>query len=140
MTLKFPLKNPMILICRVTGANGNVRELGSILDFNSEYCAIFTKDALELGYNEAAIPPKVWRKAHPDKVPYILDFRGMERATIFSLEQISLGQFAAKDVETAIIEMDFPVAFPFDLVLGRSFLKNFTMEVDMKRGYLTLSQ
>jgi hypothetical protein len=130
----------MILVCKITGANGNVRELGSILDFNSEYCAILARDAVALGYNEGAIPPSIWRKSHQAKVPYVLDFRGTERAIIFPLAQISLGQFAAKDVDTAIIEMDFPNAAPFDVILGRSFLKNFNVELDMKQGYLTLSQ
>lgn len=138
--MKFPLKNPMIVVSRVTGQNGNVRELGSILDFNSEYCAIFARDAVALGYNEGAIPPKVWRKSHPEQVPFILNFRGMERATIFPMAEISLGEFNARDVETAIIEMEIPTAAPFDLILGRSFLKNFRIEVDVKQGYLSLSQ
>lgn len=130
----------MILVSRVKGLNGNVRELGAILDFNSEYCAIFAKDGVALGYTDAAVPPKVWRKTHEDKVPFIVDFRGIERATIFTLAEISLGQFTAKNVETAIIELDIPTAAPFDLILGRSFLKNFRVEVDMKQGCLNLNQ
>ena len=129
----------MVLLCRVKGLNGNARELGSILDFNSEYCAIFAKDGVALGYTDAAVPPKIWRKTHEDKVPFIVDFRGIERATIFSLAEISLGQFTARNVDTVIVELDIPTAAPFDLILGRSFLKNFRVELDMKQGYLNLT-
>lgn len=128
----------MLVTSRVLGRNGNVREVSSMIDFNSEYCAIFSKDAVALGYNEAAIPPKVWQKSHPDKVPLILDFRGIERATIIPLARVSLGGHAVNDVESAIMEMDLPIMVPFDMVLGRSFLKNFKVGLDMKKGYIDI--
>lgn len=130
----------MILFSRVRGINGSVRELSSIIDFNSEYSVISSGDAIALGFNEGSVQPKYWRKSHPDKVPYILDIRGIERANIFTLPEVSLGLVTATNVDVAIIELGIPRAAPFDMILGRSFLKNFKFSVDMIKGYMTLVQ
>ncbi len=130
----------MLTICRVKGTNGMVRELTSILDFNSEYCAMFSNDALALGYTEASFRPSHWQKTHPDKAPFILDFRGIERSILFTLKEVSVGRMAAENVDTVLIELGIPRLVPFDMIIGRSFLKNFKMTIDMKKSSLSLSR
>lgn len=138
--MKLTLRDSMTFFSRVKGRNGVVRELGSILDFNSEYCMILSRDALALGYNEAGIRSKQWQKVHPDMARYVLDFRGIERGVLLTLNEVSLGTMVAKDVETVLVDLDLPRAAPFDLVLGRSFLKHFRFEFDIKKGTLTVDQ
>ncbi len=130
----------MLAISRVRGNNGTVRELSSIIDFNSEYCAIFSRDALALGYSEAAYRPKQWQKIHPDRAPYIVDFRGMERSVLLTLNEVSLGRMAARNVDAVIAELDLPRMVPFDLILGRTFLKHFKISIDTARGLLSINQ
>ena len=138
--MRVALREPLLVICRVKGINGNVRELSSILDFNSEYCTIFSRDALALGYSEASFRPKQWQKLHPDRAPYILDFRGIERSVLLTLSEVSIGRMAAKNVDAVLVELDIPRIVPFDMILGRSFLKNFKLSVDVANGSMTINQ
>lgn len=138
--MKFALKDPMLVYARVKGPNGKVRELSSILDFNSPYCVIFSKDAVSIGYPEAAVRPRDWQKTHPDRVPYVLDIRGIERSVMVTLSEVSLGRLVARNVSTIVLELDIPRMLPFDLILGRTFLKNFKLTLNVKAGSLSLSQ
>lgn len=137
--MKLPLKNPMLVSCRAKGHGGAVRELSAIIDFNAEYSVILARDALALGYIEAGIRPKEWRNTHPDRVPMLLDLRGIERGNLVTLKEVSVGPLTAEEVDAVVVELGFPRAAPFDFVLGRSFLKDFRLEVDMKQGVLTLA-
>ena len=139
MSVNFALKSPMTIIARVVGPRGVVRELSSILDFNSEYSAIFSRQALELGFNEGATTPRNWSIQHPDKVPILFDLRGIERGTMITLKTVSVGRLVAEDVDAVIFELDFPRMMPFDLVLGRTFLKHFRLTVDSRAGYVSLT-
>ena len=137
--MRFALKEPMLVFARAKGPNGVVQELRALLDFNSPYCVMLSKDGLKLGYMEAAIRPRDWEKTHPDKVPYVLDFRGIERSVLVKLPEISIGKLVAKDVETIVIELDIPRMLPLDLILGRPFLRNFRLTFDARKGYLSLA-
>ena len=130
----------MLAISRVKGSNCTVRELTSIFDFNSEYCAIFSRDALALGYSEASFRPKQWQKLHPDRAPYILNFRGIERSVLLTLSEVSIGRMTAKNVDAVLVELDLPRLVPFDMILGRSFLKNFKLSVDIANGSMTINR
>ena len=136
--MKFPLKEPMFVFARMKGPNGIVREVRSILDFNSPFCVILSKDGVTLGYPEAAMRPRDWPKSHPDKVPYLLDFRGIERTILVKLPEVSLGRLVARDVDAIVIELDLHRMLPIDLILGHSFLKNFKVTLDARKGFLSL--
>lgn len=137
--MKFPLKDPMLVYARVKGPNGKVRELSSVLDFNSPYCVIPPKHAVNLGFIEAAFRPRDWQKSHSSKVPYLLDLRGIERSILVDLPQVSIGELVAKDVGTVVLELETPRMLPFDLVLGRTFLDGFELTLNSKEGFLSLS-
>ena len=138
--MKLPLKDPMLLYARVKGPNGKVRELSSILDFNSPYCVItIPKHAVNIGHIEAAFRPRDWQKSHPAKVPYFVDMRGIERSILVSMPEISVGSLVAKNVDTVILELGIPRMLNVDLILGRSFLDSFRLSLDAKAGLLHLN-
>lgn len=137
--MKFPLKDPMIVFARVKGLNGKVREFSSVLDFNSPYCVIPPKHAVNTGYVEAAFRPRDWQKSHPNNVPYLIDLRGIERSILVKLSEVSIGELVAKDVGAVILELETPRMLPVDMVLGRTFLERFELTLDAKKGFLSLS-
>ncbi len=136
--LEFPLKDPMILWCRVKGANTRIMELSCLLDYNFDYCYLGRQDASELGYPEATLSHGSWMEFRPDRAPMVLDMRGMERSIQITLKEVSLGDLSVKDVDALITEFDTSPLSPFDMVLGRTFLKSFKMEIDPKAGILRL--
>ena len=139
--MKLPLKHPMLVSTRMEGTNGRVREVSAVLDFNSPYCVILAPDAIDLGYPEAANKAVDWQKIHPDRVPWFTSMRGIDRGVMVTLRKVSLGSLAAKNVDAVILELEHPRFITFEMVLGRTFLKNFKLTVDMKKGnngYLSL--
>ena len=136
--MKVPINDPMLVSARVEGERGVVRELSSVLDFNSPYCVILVQDALDLGYPEAGNKHTDELRARPDRVAWLTSMRGIDRGIVLKLRQVSLGGLVAKDVEAVVLELEHPRFIVFDFVLGRSFLKNFKLTVDMKKGYLSL--
>jgi hypothetical protein len=138
--LRFALKDPMYVFARVSGRNGAVRELRSILDFNSPYCVLLSKDGLCLGYQEAALRPRDWQKSHPEKSPEVLNFRGLERTIQVDLAEVALGKLVAKDVGAVVLELDLYRLLPFEMILGRTFLDNFVLTLDAGRGYISLRE
>ncbi|MGA2665417.1 MAG: hypothetical protein ABSF83_10775 [Nitrososphaerales archaeon] len=138
-SLRLPLKTPMFLMARVEGPAGIKRELTTVLDPNFAYSVIFSRDAIDLGYPEAAMRPRELEKSHPERVPYILEFRGIERSVLVRLAKVSIGPVVARDVEALVIELDLARPLPVDLILGRTFLKDFRLTVDGKKGYLSLA-
>ena len=130
----------MILMSRVEGPEGAVtRELSTLLDPNFTYSVIFSRDAIDLGYPEAAFRPKEFEKTHPDRVPYVLEFRGIERSVLVKLAKVSIGTLSARDVDALIIELDLSRMIPVDLILGRTFLRHFKLSTDAEAGYMSLS-
>jgi hypothetical protein len=50
-----------------------------------------------------------------------------------------IGSLVAKEVGTIVLDLDIPLTFPFEKILGRTFLKNFGLAVSVKNGSLSLS-
>ena len=128
----------MIVSCRVEGPSGAVRELSALLDFNSRYCVMFARDAMDIGFQETGNRPREWQSLYPDRAPFLLGLRGIERAILITLKSVGLGSLVAHDVDAVTMEMEPSRLLPFDVVLGRSFLDNFKMVYDGRRGYLSL--
>jgi hypothetical protein len=137
--MKFALKEPMTIICRVEGPKGIVRELSAIIDFNSTYCLIFAKDAIDIGYPAAANRPREWRAVYPDQAPYLFGMRGIESAILVKLKRVALGNISHKEVEAVALAMEPARMLPFDFILGRSFLKYFKVSIDGRTGFLSIS-
>ena len=127
------------IFCRVKGPTDKVRELSAILDYNFHYNVIFGRDVLELGYKVASIPHKEREKKEADRVPYVIDLRGILRGSIVTLKEVSLGTFVFKNVDAILLELDIPQFVPVDLILGRPFFDNFRFELDLNEKSLQLT-
>jgi hypothetical protein len=138
--LRFPVKEPMLVSVRVEGKNGYVRELSAVLDINSPYCMVLSQDAIVLGYSAAANKPGDHARYYPDEVPSMTGLRGIERGVKISLKKVSIGPLAATDVDAVVFETGPQPKVVFDMILGRTFLKNFKMTVDFKNKSLSLTK
>jgi hypothetical protein len=128
----------MLVSTRIEGQNGRVRELSAVLDFNAPCCMLLFQDGIDLGYPEAANKPVDWARIHPDKVPKFITMRGIERGILVTLRKVSLGSLVAENVDAVVLELAIPRFNTFEMILGRTFLKNYKLTVDMKKGYLSL--
>jgi hypothetical protein len=136
--LKLPLKEPGLVTARVEGKMGVVRELSSIINFNSPYCTILSMDAVDMGYPEAGNKHPDEERLHPKTVPRFTELRGIERGILVKLQKVSVGSLVARNVEAVVLELEIPRFITFDFMLGRSFLKNFKLTVDVKKQYISL--
>ncbi len=131
----------MLVSARIEGQNGRVRELSSVIDFNSPYCVVLFQDGIDLGYPEAANKAVSWGRIHPDRVPWFTTMRGIERGILVTLTKVSLGSLVSENVDAVVLELPHLPLHTFEMILGRTFLKNFKLTVDMnngKDGYLSL--
>ncbi len=138
--MRFALNKQMSLFAKVKGPNGHVSELNCLLDPNTPFTVLFTRDGVNLGFPEAALRPRDWQKLHPDRVVYIAGLRGIEMTTALELTEIRLGDLVARNVKTVVLEMGLPRMFPFEMILGRSFLDNFKLTLDPQKGVLKLAE
>ena len=136
--MKFDLNDPFFVMARVEGLNGKVRELRAILDINSHFSLIFPVHAKTLGYEEAMAPISSYGKVFPNRVALYLGLLAIERGILINLKKVSIGKLEAENVETVIPEIPPSMWLPFDLILGRSFLKNFRLTFDGRNKYLIL--
>ncbi len=136
--MKFELREPMTVFAKLKGPKGAVRELRALMDFNTSFCQMFTKDALQLGFTEGVLRPRDWQRIHPTQVPYIFGFRGIERGILMKMPEISVGRLTARDVDAMVTDLDLPRLLPVELILGRSFLDNFRLTVDGPEGTISL--
>jgi len=137
--VRFALKDPMLVSARVEGMRGIVRELSSVLDFNSPYCTILNQDAIDIGYPEAGNKHSDEERARPDRVPRFTGMSGIQRGIKVKLHKVSVGGLVARNVDAVVLELEHPRFITFDFVLGRSFLKNFKLTVDGKKRILSLT-
>jgi len=136
--MKFVLKDPMILFARVKGKNGKIRELSTLLDFNSHYSWMLRKDGVDLGYPEVINRPEDYESVAMRKTPHVLSGRGLEQGILAQLNEVTIGSLTARNVEAIALKLDIPLMLPIDLILGRNFLNNFRLVVDPIAGSLTL--
>ena len=136
--LRLPLKQPTVFMSRVHGPLGTVRELSTAIDPNFAYTVIFSRDAVHLGYAAASYKPPDWASVDRTQTPYVIGLREIERSVLGTLSKVSVGRLEARNVDALVLERDLMRLLPVDLVLGRTFLQNFRVEFDMKKGVLTL--
>lgn len=64
---------------------------------------------------------------------------GIQRGIKVKLRKVSVGGLVARNVYAVALELEHPRFITYDFVLGRSFLKNFKMTVDIKKRFLSLT-
>ncbi len=137
--MRFPITKPLMVVCRVTGPNGRVRELGACLDPNSEYCYMLRNDAAPIGYPSVTFRPEDLEGIHAEEVVTVSGVRGIELGTMIKLSKVAVGKLEAKDVKAIVLKAEFPFLLPVSIFLGRSFLMHFRLVVDEKAGYFSLT-
>jgi predicted aspartyl protease len=128
-----------MLFCRLKGPNGAVREVPAIISPSFTYCTILRSDAARIGYPSVTSRPEDLRDAFPHDVLNIITSKGIEIGTFIKLSEISVGPLKAENVEAMVMRAEFPQMIPVAVFLGRSFLKNFKLEVDPKSGTFSLT-
>lgn len=128
----------MVVMARVEGKAGVVRELPAAIDFNYVYCTVLRQDALDLGYPQGANKHTDEQQLHPERTPWFASLRGIDRGIMVTFPSISVGPVVAKDVDAVILEMEHPRQVVVDMILGRSFLKHCKLSVDFRKGSLSL--
>lgn len=127
-----------MVMARLEGERGAARELSAVIDFNYPYCTVLREDATELGFPRAAnLHSDEWRD-HPEQTPWFTSMRGIDRGIMVTFPKVSVGPLVARNVEAVVLEQEHPRFVVADVILGRSFLKNFKLIVDLKKGYLSL--
>ncbi len=137
--VEFKLKDPMIVSSRIKGLNGRIRELNTILDFNWHYSYLMKMDALELGYSSASYRPQEYTSVKPHEVSTVMGMRGIELCTLIKLNEVSIGDVKATDVEAIVYHIETPTILPVDVILGQNFLKKFKVTIDSASGNLFLT-
>jgi len=130
----------MLVTARVEGQMGIVRELSSLIDFNSPYCTILNTDAIDMGYPKGANRPSDEERDHPEDTPRFCTASAIQRGMKITLPRVSVGQLVARNVDAVILELEHPRFLPFDFRLGRTFLKNFKLTLDMKKKSVSLTR
>lgn len=129
--IQVPLKKPATLYAQVTGLNGKVRELRAVINPAATCSLISYKDGFELGYPITYEPMTGIGERLTIATP-----NGIVETSILSLEEVKIGELVAKKVKAGL--QDLPEQSGVDLVLGASFLENFTVTFDYKKGMLTI--
>jgi hypothetical protein len=136
--MKFALKDPMLVSARVEGERGAVRELSAVLDLNAPYCTILAQDAIDLGYSQGGNKHSDQERLTPERVPRVAGMQGIQRGILVKIRRVSIGPLVARDVDALVLELEHPRFIPFDFVLGRTFLKDFKLTVEIGKGYVSL--
>ena len=129
----------MLVSARVESQQRVVRELGAVFDFNSPYCIILGQDAIDMGYPRAANRFSDEERDHPELTPRFTTMSGIQRGMKLSLRKVTVGGLVARNVDAVTLELEHPRFITFEFLLGRSFLKNFKMTVDIKKKFISLT-
>lgn len=133
----FPVASPMVVYARFKGPNGLRRELRTLVRPGAPYCFIDRDDAARMGFPQALLEPGPMQyEMRNAKVPLISTAMGFIEGPLFVLPEISLGDLSAKGVQTLCY--DLPDASHIDAVLGETFLRNFVVSFDYRKGELRI--
>lgn len=130
MKLQISPDKPLTLFVRIKGPNC-VREFRAIIDTGSDLCVIPKEDLHDMGI-DASFDPMC---DHVSTNYRICNSCYFEAESVM-LDKVMIGDIEASNVEFLVLTL--PRDGGIDVILGRSFLKNFKTTVDYKSGYLTI--
>jgi len=134
------LKFPSIYIVKLVGANGFVREVAATLSLSYPISIINRTTAAELGYTEVTGRfQELEELFHDTRFKYFLTIKGIERAYIIKLRQVTLGQILRRNLPVAVLEEEINPHLPIDIILGLNFLKNMQIQINLKEHRLKLT-
>lgn len=125
--MEIPLAPIPVVFAKIRGKKG-VRELKAVISPASEYTVITNKDALQTGYDVLM--------GRETGGALAVTAGGIMKASMVKIEEISVGDCSAKGVEALCYELPEPAGA--DLILGKTFLENFTLTFDYARKLLKM--
>lgn len=123
MKIKVKIDIPPIVPMRLKGSKAE-KELDALLDTGSTYVIISWEDALEMGYDPSRAPET-----------QIATGGGMIKAPLIVLDSVEVFGFKKTKVEAVVKDL---TEVGIDSVLGWSFLEDFTILIDSKKGILEM--
>ncbi|MDG6901420.1 MAG: hypothetical protein JRM80_05605 [Nitrososphaerota archaeon] len=121
-------KEPTCFV-RIVGRKGRSRELRAILSTGSYYCSVPMIDAYRIGYPDAIIYSNVTGQIEAERPEWAVTLSSLIQAPLVVLDEVSIGNaFRAENVEALAYHP--PEEAEVEVVLGRSFLKNFKLTYD----------
>ena len=127
MELKFDPKSSIIVITpTLVGINGKKKKIDMALDTGATYTMIPWDVAEALGYAPELSKERI----------ELITASGVEKSPLITLNSLSVLQKNAKDVKTIV--HDLPPKSYVDGLLGLSFLRNFEIRLNFKKGVLEI--
>lgn len=127
MELKFDPKSSIIVITpTLVGINGKKKKIDMALDTGATYTMIPWDLAEVLGYAPELSKERI----------ELITASGVEKSPLITLNSLSVLQKNAKDVKTIV--HDLPPKSYVDGLLGLSFLRNFEIRLNFKKGVLEI--
>ena len=127
MELNFDPKSSIIVITpTLVGINGRKKKIDMALDTGATYTMIPWDIAEVLGY-----APELSKERLE-----LITASGVEKSPLISLNSLSILQKSVKDVKTIV--HDLPPKSYVDGLLGLSFLRNFEIRLNFKKGVLEI--
>ena len=112
-----------------------MREYLGLVDAGSEYCVLPKVDAFRLGYPDVALIDTV---VQAPNTTHFVTHLGFGKAPLIKMTEVALGPLTFGEVE--FLAFDIPQACGFDVVFGRSLLRQIRFEVDFSKGLLKLGR
>jgi|GEM_PF-3532207 len=120
---KLLLPYPSVYMCTVKGINNKIREVPALISLSYSTSVINKITATELGYSEATSRLQDLEELYHDRVKYFLTSKGIERAYIFKLKLIKMGNITRRNFPVAILDEELNPHLPVDLILGFDYFK-----------------
>lgn len=126
--MEIPLAPIPVVFAKIRGKKG-VRELKAIISPASEYTVVTPRDAMQTGYDVLMTNRKM-------SGALAITAGGIMKASVARIEEIDVGDCSAKDVEVLCYEL--PEHAGADLILGKTFLENFSLTFDYSKNLLRM--
>lgn len=134
MKAKHLLNYPAMYSCRLTGLNNRVREVPALISLSYTNSIVNKITAAELGYSNATARfQELEELYHDTKMKYFLTLKGIERAYIIKLKQVTLGKITRRNFPVAVLEEELNPHLPIDMVLGLDFFKNHQVLINVNK-------
>ena len=127
--MRFPVGIPLLVRnVKIVGPKGSIK-VDMILDTGASLTTLSWADLKAIGYDPAVVSDR----------QEIITANGVIEAPKLRVDQISVRDAEARDVDVEVICHDIPEFTGIRGLLGLSFLKHFRTVIDYRQGYLELS-
>ncbi|MBR6332368.1 MAG: retropepsin-like domain-containing protein [Dehalococcoidales bacterium] len=132
--MKIPISpdKPLTLFVRIKGPVCT-REFRALIDTGSDLCVIPVEDARDMGMQNFYNPD-----CENNPAFIRLSNTCYFEAESLVMEKVMVGDIEAENVD--FVALTLPRDGGIDVILGRSFLKNFKLTVDYEKGFMSIER